>query len=76
MTVRIPDDSARQIDKVVSEGLFPSRAAYLDWLVRKEAMRQRALADLVTLREAAGDGDPYPELDWVAESSTESLGLD
>lgn len=63
MTVRLTDDVAADVDRLVVEGGFVSRAADLNWLVQRDSMRRRSLADLERLRELAGgtDAEPYPE---------------
>ena len=70
LTVRMADDAVAHVDRTVAEGTFTSRAAYLSWLVRKDAMRRRAIEDIAKL-QALGGEDPYPELaglaDWVNE---------
>lgn len=69
MTVRLTDDAAADVDRLVGEGSFVSRAAYLNWLVQRDSMRRRSLADLDRLRELAGgpDADPYPEFAGLRE---------
>jgi Arc/MetJ-type ribon-helix-helix transcriptional regulator len=68
MTVRMADESMEHVDRLVAEGAFASRAQYLNWLVRKDAMLRRSLADLARVVDAAGDGnDPYGELAGVAD---------
>ncbi len=67
MTIRLADEAADFVDQTVAEGRFSSRAEYLGWLVRRDAMHRRAVADLEKLRAATGDGDPYPEFAGLAE---------
>lgn len=66
MTIRLADEAADFVDRTVAEGRFSSRAAYLGWLVRRDAMHRRAVVDIEKLRAATGDGDPYPELAGLA----------
>lgn len=67
MTIRLADEAADFVDQTVAEGRFSSRAQYLGWLVRRDAMHRRATADIQKLRAVTGDGDPYPELAGLAE---------
>lgn len=75
MTIRLADEAAEFVDRTVAEGRFTSRADYLSWLVRRDAMRRRAIADVEKLRAITGDGDPYPELSGLAEYAAD-LPLD
>lgn len=67
MTIRLADEAADFVDQTVAEGRFSSRAEYLGWLVRRDAMHRRAVADLEKLRAVTADGDPYPELAGLAD---------
>ena len=75
MTIRLADEAGEFVDQTVAEGRFSSRAEYLGWLVRKDAMHRRAVADIEKLRAVTGDGDPYPELAGLADY-TADLALD
>ena len=67
ITARLADESVRHADRLVSEGSFPSRAAYLNWLVRRDMMLRRSLDDLRKI--APGRGEPYAELAGRAEAT-------
>ena len=74
ITVRLADDAVQAVDETVREGLFASRATYLTWLVQRDAMRRRSLADL---QRMAAEGEPYPELHGLATSAAATpLDLD
>ncbi len=74
LTVRLADASVQHVDQLVADGAFPSRAQYLDYLVRRDVMLRRSLADLEKLAEFAEDGEPYPE--FVGLGSWASAPID
>ncbi len=77
MTVRLADEAAAFVDQTVAEGHFSSRAEYLGWLVRRDAMQRRAATDLAKLAAITGDGDPYPEFaDIAASVAADRIDLD
>ena len=77
MTIRLADEAADFVDRTVAAGRFSSRADYLGWLVRKDAMHRQAVADIEKLRAVTGDADPYPELAGIADyAGSLSLELD
>ena len=61
LTVRLADASVQHVDQLVADGAFPSRAQYLDYLVRRDVMLRRSLADLAKLADFAVGDEPYPE---------------
>lgn len=61
MTVRMSAVATEHIDALVRDGVFDSRAQYLNWLVEREDQRHRALADLDGLRAAGALQDPEVE---------------
>lgn len=69
MTVRLSDEAAAHVDRLVDEGTFDSRASYLTWLVEREAQRAEAWQEILRMRR---DGIPMrdPELDAIAKATS------
>lgn len=76
LTVRLAETSVAHVDQLVAQGAFPSRAQCLDYLVRRDAMLRRSLADLDRLAEFAEDGEPYPEFAGLGPWASAPMDLE
>lgn len=76
ITVRLSDEAANHMDRLVARGDFDSRAQYLTWLVEREAKRAAAYEDIVRLRATGDLHDPELELVVKATSSRPLVDLD
>lgn len=70
IAVRLPDDMVAFLDKSVSTGAAPSRAALVARAVEREMRRQAAEQDAALLREQ-GPGDELDDLvEWSATNTS------
>lgn len=70
ITVRLPDELVAFLDRTVSDGLAPSRAALVSGAVEREMRRQAAIADAAILTDT-GAGDDLDDLvAWTAATAT------
>ena len=75
ISVRLPDRLVDELDAVVQSGAERSRASFIERSLQRELRRWRTLRDVEILRQAGGN--PYPDLDGIAEHSTRTpLDLD
>jgi predicted transcriptional regulator len=63
IAVRLPDDTVRQLDKLVSEARAPSRASVIERALAREFRRITAERDAAILARSGDD----PDLDSLAE---------
>ncbi len=68
IAVRLPNNVVAFLDKGVSEGLAPSRAALVARAVEREMRRQAALSDVRILREHGSADDLDDLVSWSASS--------
>jgi antitoxin MazE3 len=66
IAVRLPEELVEFIDRLVSDGRAPSRAAVVSQALQRERRRELAARDVAILAAAAGDDD-LDDLDALAE---------
>jgi Arc/MetJ-type ribon-helix-helix transcriptional regulator len=62
VALRLPDDLIAAIDRLVSEGRAPSRAAFIARALRREQRREEAAGDVDVLTSAASQDDDLDAL--------------
>jgi Arc/MetJ-type ribon-helix-helix transcriptional regulator len=75
MTVRLADESAAFVDKMVEAGEASSRASALDRLVRQEVRRRRAQQDALIYAQH-GEDPELVEFTEAARASAREHDLD
>lgn len=65
IAVRLPDEMVAFLDRAVSAGQAPSRAAIVARAVEAEMRRQAADADARILREQGAADDLDPLVEWT-----------
>lgn len=71
ITVRLPDDIADFIDRMVGEGRVASRAAIVSKALERERRRERAAHDARILAEAPCDDDLHALSQYAAALPTD-----
>jgi Arc/MetJ-type ribon-helix-helix transcriptional regulator len=66
IAVRLPDEMVEFLDRLVAEGLAPSRAAVVERAVAREIRRRTAARDAEILAAAGPDADLDALADYAA----------
>lgn len=66
IAVRLPDEMVEFLDRLVAEGLAPSRAAVVERAVAREIRRRTAARDAEILAAAGSDADLDALADYAA----------
>ncbi len=69
IAVRLPDELVRFLDRSVSAGVVPSRAALVASALEREMRRQAALADAAILSTQGAEDDLDELVAWTASTA-------
>ena len=67
IAVRLPDDMVAFLDRAVSQGTVPSRAALVAVALEREMRRQAAESDAASLRQVGSHDDLDDLVAWTAQ---------
>ena len=73
IAVRLPEELVEFIDRLVSDGRAPSRAAVVSQALQRERRRELAARDAAILATSAEDGDLDALAEYAARTPVDDL---